>query len=123
MKPDAHRAFRKGLAVVTLLGPALAIIACKHETARSPLEPEFFAKIYTEMVVQAIDSTAIDSLSHLPVILNKHAVTQEQFEASQTYFDNHPDLWLEVFGHIETNLKKIKADRDNQMLQPADSLK
>ena len=124
MKLDARRPLRKWWAAFTLLGIALAFPACENTPATSPLEPKLFAKIYTDMVVQTIDSTAIDSLSHLSGILNKHGVTQEQFNASQTYFENQPDLWLEVFGYVETNLKKIKADRDNQMTeQPADSLK
>jgi hypothetical protein len=124
MQSDSQRAFLKWWTIFTLLGPAFVLTTCKNNTATSPLQPKLFAKIYTEMVVQTVDITTVDSLSHLSGILHKHAVTQEQFDASQTYFENNPDLWLEVFGHVETNLKKIKADRDNQLSgQPADSLK
>ena len=124
MRPAIPMAFRKRLAVLGLLALAFGFIACEDTTDVSPLKPKLFADIYTEMVVETIDSTDIDSLSHLTDILRKHAVTQEQFDASKSYFENHPDLWLDVFGRVEANLTKIKTDRNNQTSeQQSDSLK
>jgi len=91
----------------------LLLTACRSDS-KSPLEPALFAKIYTEVVVQSSDSTFADSLGNLRTVLERHNVSREEFEASQTFFQDHPELWLDVFKDVEENLKQLKTEREKE---------
>ena len=106
------RQFRLSL---ILSGTILLLITACRSDSKSPLEPRLFAKIYTEVVVQSADSTSVDSLGSLQIVLERHKVSREEFEASQTFFQDHPELWLDVFKDVEENLKQLKTEREKEI--------
>ena len=99
---------------LTLSGTILLLLTACSSNSKSPLAPELFARIYTEVVMQSSDSTSADSLGNLRTVLERHNVSREEFEASQTFFQDHPELWLDVFKDVEENLKQLKTEREKE---------
>ncbi|MFQ6114496.1 MAG: DUF4296 domain-containing protein [bacterium] len=85
---------------------AFLLAGCSTKTKDKVLDPELFSQIYVELVLQSAKSTDSDSLDQLQAVLEEFKVTREEFEASVSYFQNNPELWLEVFTQVVKDLEE-----------------
>ncbi|MFQ5604559.1 MAG: hypothetical protein ACE5HS_14920 [bacterium] len=84
---------------------------CAKSQEKPHLAPTIFAKIYTEMVLQNISNANSDSLDNLQTVLDKYEIAKEDFERSKLYFDENPEMWLEVFTLVNEELKKFEESQ------------
>jgi len=86
------------------------ITGCSIEPNEKIIEPELFAKIYVEVILQTATSAHSDSLSKFQMALDKYNVSREEFEASVIYYESKPELWLDVFTKIVEDLEAKEAE-------------
>lgn len=98
--------------LMALLNIFILFPGCSEEPVPKHLEPELFAKIYSEAILESQNSAKEDSLAHLTEALDKFKVTRKEFEASIDYYKNNPVLWLEVFDKVVEDLEKKKTAGD-----------
>ncbi|MFQ5750364.1 MAG: DUF4296 domain-containing protein [bacterium] len=103
------------LFTVTLIFLMGILPCCTNQPKQKVLEPEQFAQIYTEMILLSVNQSEPDSMESLQIVLDKNNVSREEFEASMTYFNSQPELWLAVFTKVEEKLKKDEeaANKNN----------
>jgi len=108
----------------------LLLAACRQQPAARHLEPDAFAQIYSDAVMQLVDVGENDSLSaserdsvravlladstRIDSLLASHGTTAEAFEQSMRFYDEHPKLWLEVFARVEEKLTKLDKDGSSE---------
>lgn len=93
----------------------ILIAGCSNKPKDKFIEPELFAKIYVDTILQSGSPASSDSLHQLQRVLEKYNVTREEFETSITYFENHTDLWLTVYTKIVEELEtRESADKENE---------
>ncbi len=86
------------------------LVGCSEEPPHGHLEPDLFAKIYVEAVIQTLNPTEQDSLFHLNRALLKYEVTRETFDKNIEYYRNNPDLWSDIFTKIVDELEAQKPE-------------
>jgi len=82
---------------------------CYDEPLPERLEPDLFAKIYAEAVIQTLNP-AEDSLSHLNNALLKYEVSRETFDQNVEYYRSNPELWSDIFTKITAELEAQKPE-------------
>ncbi len=85
-------------------------IGCNDEPLPEGLEPDLFAKIYAEAVIQTLNPTEQDSLSHLNNALLKYKVSRETFDQNIEYYRSNPELWIDIFTKITAELEAQKPE-------------
>lgn len=85
-------------------------IGCNDEPLPERLEPDLFAKIYAEAVIQTLNPTEQDSLSHLNNALLKYKVSRETFDQNIEYYRSNPELWVDIFTKITAELEAQKPE-------------
>ena len=83
----------------------------------SPLQPEEFAAIYSEIVIQSTDSTSVDSVDYVDRVLQEFEVSRVEYEESMKHFESKPELWLETFSRVEELLKE-RSDQSKKAVPP-----
>jgi BMFP domain-containing protein YqiC len=91
----------------------ILIIGCSTKTEDKTLDPELFSKIYVELVLQSVKSADSDTLDQLQIVLDKFDVSREEFEATTSYFESNPELWLQVFTKVVKDLEEEAAKKSN----------
>lgn len=92
----------------------ILITGCSVRPKEKFLEPELFAKIYVEVILQSENSADSDSLNLLQMVLDEYDVSKEEFEASIHYFEGKPELWLEVFSKVVEELEETKKIKEKE---------
>ncbi len=85
-------------------------IGCYDEPPPERLEPDLFAKIYAEAVIQTLNPAEQDSLSHLNNALSKYEVSRERFDQNIEYYRSNPELWSDIFTKITAELEAQKPE-------------
>ena len=85
-------------------------IGCYDEPLPEPLEPDLFAKIYAEAVIQTLNPAEQDSLSHLNNALLKYKVSRETFDQNIEFYRSNPELWIDIFTKITAELEAQKPE-------------
>ena len=85
---------------------------CTDEPPSYRLEPDLFASIYTEAIIQTLNPTEKDSLSHLDTALLKYEVTRETFDQNIEFYRSDPELWSDLFTKIVAELEARKPEKD-----------
>ena len=88
----------------------ILFVSCSDGPPPDRLEPDLFAKIYAEAVIEILNPTEQDSLSHLNRALLKYEVTREVFDHNIEYYRNNPELWSDIFTKIAAELKAQKPE-------------
>jgi uncharacterized membrane protein YvbJ len=92
----------------------ILITGCSVSPKEKFLEPELFAKIYVEVILQSENPADSDSLNLLQVVLDKYDVSKEEFEASIDYFESKPELWEDVFSKVVEELENAKKMQEEE---------
>ncbi len=82
---------------------------CYDEPPPERLEPDLFAKIYAEAVIQTLNP-AEDSLSHLNNALLKYEGSRETLDQNIEYYRSNPELWSAIFTKIVAELEAQKSE-------------
>ena len=85
-------------------------IKCSDEPPLYRLEPDLFAKIYAEAIIQSFNPAEKDSLSHLNSALLKYEVTRETFDQNIEFYRSNPELWSDIFTKIAAELEAQKTE-------------
>ena len=86
-------------------------IGCYDEPLLERLEPDLFAKIYAEVVIQSLNPAEQDSLSHLNNALVKYEVSRETFDQNIEFYRSNPELWIDIFKKITAELEAQKPEK------------
>lgn len=90
---------------------------CSNKPEGSQIKPDLFAKIYTDLLLTPIDTTASDSLQKLQKVLKQHDVSWKEYQESMDYFRAEPQRWLEVFSKVVERLEEIEESERQKRLE------
>ncbi len=88
----------------------ILFMRCSDEPPPYRLQPDLFAKIYAEAIIQTLNPTEKDSLYHLNKALLKYEVTRETFDKNIEFYRSEPELWSDLFTKIVAELEAQKPE-------------
>jgi len=88
----------------------ILLMRCSDEPPPYRLQPDLFAKIYAEAIIQTLKPTEQDSLYHLNKALLKYEVTRETFDKNIEFYRSDPELWSDLFTKIVVELEAQKPE-------------
>ena len=88
----------------------ILLMRCSDEPPPYRLQPDLFAKIYAEAIIQTLNPTEKDSLYHLNKALLKYEVTRETFDKNIEFYRSDPELWSDLFTKIVVELEAQKPE-------------
>jgi|GEM_PF-6340560 len=80
-------------------------LSCKKGTRPDLLQPTLFAKIYTDIISQSLDSTASDSLAQVQNILDRYRVGRAVFDTTLAEYERRPEIWVDILDQVTKDLE------------------
>ncbi|NIR50845.1 DUF4296 domain-containing protein [candidate division KSB1 bacterium] len=87
---------------------------CSKNEEVDHIDPQLFAKIYTDMLIASLDTTETDSVLRVQEVLDEYDVSKDEYKRTIDHFENNPELWQKVFSKVVENLEQIKNKKEKE---------
>lgn len=93
------------------------LATCSDNRKQTFIEPELFARIYSDMVFKSLDTTSVDSIDLLQSTLDSFKISDAAFDASLEYYESHPEIWLGIISKVTEELESRKDIKEKSPIQ------
>ncbi len=113
MTPVVLSYIRSSCRLAFVLGFVFTVLCgCGRSRDADQMHPLLFAKVYTDLILAALDTTGVDSTSKLEQVLLRHQLDRKTFDATSLYFQQKPEVWLDILEQVTKELED-KAQNEN----------
>ncbi|NLP08884.1 DUF4296 domain-containing protein [bacterium] len=96
---------------ILLVLPILFCACTKKNAVVDKNKLERFAQVYHDYLLTITSDTSHAELKdrYLQRLLNKHNLSQQDFQQAQKFYEAHPELFAEMLGQVTEKLQKAPA--------------
>ena len=91
--------------LVILVFVAIPHFSCQKREQPQLLQPALFAKVYTDIVSQSLDSTPSDTLAPAQQVLDRYQIGRALFDTSLAVYERQPEVWVKIMDQVTKELE------------------